>query len=192
MKTNGKLAIIDICLIALFICLITICSWTTIVGPVPFTLQTFAIFLTLGLLGGRRGTLAILIYILLGAIGLPVFSNFNSGVTALLGPTGGYLLGFVFIGLIFWLIEKIAKNKKIAYIVSNIIGLIICYSFGTIWFMYVYLQSHDSITIITILSWCVFPFIIPDLIKLGFATMLTYKLKNYVPKPAFSKKINQF
>ena len=76
--------------------LIAVCSWISIPTAVPFTLQTFAVFLTLGLLGGRLGTLAVTVYLLLGAVGLPVFAGFHGGLGAFLGATGGYLVGFLF------------------------------------------------------------------------------------------------
>lgn len=75
--------------IALLVVVIAVCSWISIPSVVPFTMQTFGVFCAVGLLGGFRGTVAVLIYILMGLIGLPVFSNFNGGVGYLMGPTGG-------------------------------------------------------------------------------------------------------
>ena len=69
-------------------------------------MQTFCIFLTLYILGGANGTKAILLYLLLGAVGLPVFSGFKAGLSVLAGPTGGYLIGFIFIGLSYRLDER--------------------------------------------------------------------------------------
>ena len=80
---------------ALFAALIAICSWISIPTAVPFTLQTFAVFLALGVLGGKLGTLSVAVYLLLGAVGLPVFAGFQGGLGALLGATGGYLAGFL-------------------------------------------------------------------------------------------------
>ena len=88
--------------IALAAVLITLCSWIQIPTVVPFTMQTFAIFCVLSLLGGRRGTAAILLYLILGTAGLPVFAQFTSGPGILLGTTGGYLTGFLFLGLFSW------------------------------------------------------------------------------------------
>ncbi|MCF0117440.1 MAG: biotin transporter BioY [Bacilli bacterium] len=139
MKRKIKLQVIDISLIALMVSIITICSWITIPSTIPFTLQTFAIFLSLGLLGGRRGTVCILIYLLLGLVGVPVFSNFKSGIVALGGPTGGYIIGFLLMGIFYWLMESIFKrNENIAFIIGCLGGLLLCYTFGTIWFMMVY------------------------------------------------------
>ena len=75
--------------------LIVVCSWLTVPFTVPFTMQTFAIFFTVCLLGPWQGMISILVYILLGAVGVPVFSGFRGGLDALLGPTGGYILGFL-------------------------------------------------------------------------------------------------
>ncbi|MEI3229118.1 MAG: biotin transporter BioY [Lachnospiraceae bacterium] len=88
----------DMVYIAIFAVLIAICSWISIPTTVPFTLQTFAVFLAVGVLGGKRGTLSILIYLLLGAIGVPVFAGFTGGIGIVLGTTGGYIIGFLFSG----------------------------------------------------------------------------------------------
>ena len=74
--------------------LMAVCSWISIPTAIPFTLQTMAVFLAVGLLGGKRGTLAVTAYVLLGAVGAPVFANFSGGIGILLGQTGGYILGF--------------------------------------------------------------------------------------------------
>jgi len=171
--------------IGLFAALIAACSWIQIPATVPFTLQTFGVFLAAGLLGGRRGTIAVLIYILIGAVGLPVFAGFKGGIGALLGTTGGYIIGFIFSALIMWLFEKIFKNFKgkkwIPLGISMVLGLIVCYAFGTAWFITVYTNTKEPAGILTALSWCVFPFIIPDMIKIALALMLTDRLKRFIP-----------
>ena len=107
MKNNTK----RIALIAMFVAVMTICSWISIPLTVPITLQTFAIFVTCGVLGGCDGTIAVCIYIMLGIIGLPVFSGFTGGPAKLLGPTGGYIIGFILTALVMWVINRIAGNK---------------------------------------------------------------------------------
>ena len=102
---------IDLVYIALGAVLISICSWISIPTTVPFTMQTFAEFFVLSALGGKRGTVAIIVYILLGAVGIPVFSNFTSGIGILLGNTGGYIVGFVFMGLVYWLFVHYSGKK---------------------------------------------------------------------------------
>jgi biotin transport system substrate-specific component len=87
--------------------LIAVCAWLSVpVGQIAVTMQTFGVFLTLLLMGGKKGTLACGVYLLLGAVGLPVFSGFQGGPGVLLGPTGGYLLGFLLLALCYWLLQK--------------------------------------------------------------------------------------
>ena len=92
--TKRKMKTIDLAYMALGAVIIAVCSWISIPTVVPFTLQTFAVFSVLGLLGGKRGTISVLIYILLGAVGVPVFAGFSGGFGVILGPTGGYIIGF--------------------------------------------------------------------------------------------------
>ena len=169
---------------ALFAALIVICSWISIPATVSFTLQTFAVFLAAGLLGGKRATLSVIIYVLLGAVGLPVFTGFKGGMGALLGTTGGYIIGFIFTALVMWLFEYVLKerfNKPLFLALSMAVGLIVCYAFGTAWFINVYTRTKGPVGILAALSWCVFPFIIPDVLKIALALSLTLKLKKYIP-----------
>ena len=192
---NSKLT--AMILIGLFAALIAVCAQIQIPAAVPFTLQTFAIFLAAGLLGGKRGTVSVVIYILLGMVGLPVFAGFKGGIAALLGTTGGYIIGFIFSALLMWALEKPvsslfgketgADSKKNIFrkmagpAISMILGLIVCYIFGTAWFVIVYTNTKEPIGILTALGWCVFPFIIPDLIKIALALVLTLRLRKFVP-----------
>ena len=172
--------LVDLCYMAICAALIAICSWISIPAAIPFTLQTFAVFCVLGILGGRRGTVTILIYILLGAVGLPVFTGFNAGIGALLGTTGGYILGFVFIGLIDWLAEKLFGTGLWVQAAAMILGLMVCYAFGTGWFMFLYARRTGPIALGTALGWCVFPFVIPDLVKMSLAMFVSGRLRNVV------------
>lgn len=160
---------IDLTYIALGAVLISICSWISIPAAIPFTMQTFAVFFVLSILGGKRGTITIIVYILLGVIGLPVFADFTSGLGVLLGSTGGYLAGFIFMGLTYWLMIGIFGKKYYIEIIAMIIGLAVLYAFGTAWFLIIYAQTNDAISITMVLAWCVIPFVIPDLIKLAAA-----------------------
>ena len=103
----------DICYIGLFAAVICICSWISVPFVVPFTLQTFGVFLTLMVLGGKRGTFSIILYVLLGALGLPVFASFNGGLAYIFGPTGGFIVGFIFAGIIYCIFEKIFEIKTL-------------------------------------------------------------------------------
>ena len=169
----------DIVYVALFAVLIAICSWISVPATVPFTLQTMGVFLAVGILGGRRGTLSVLVYILLGAIGLPVFAGFTGGVGILLGNTGGYIIGFLFSALVMWGIERLAGSGLAVQAVSMLIGLLVCYSFGTLWFLYLYNKNNDPVSIAVVLGWCVIPFIIPDLIKIALSLVISRRIKKY-------------
>lgn len=172
-KAASGLSTRDIVFTGFFSALIVICSWISIPMTIPFTLQTFAVFLSVILLGGKRGTLSVIVYILLGTVGLPVFSGFKGGIGVISGPTGGYILGFIFASLIMWAFEAFFGNRIQVYIISMILGLSACYAFGTLWFMIVYNHQNSSpASLSMILGWCVLPFIIPDLIKITLALIL--------------------
>ncbi len=166
--------------IAMFTVLIAICSWLSIPTAVPFTMQTFAVFLTVTTLGGKRGTLAVIVYLLLGAIGVPVFAGFNSGMGALLGTTGGYLIGFLITTLLYWACIKNPGQKPFVEFIVLIAGLFLCYTFGTIWFITVYTSTTGPVGISSALMWCVIPYIIPDLLKLALAFKIAPRLRRYV------------
>ena len=175
-KTKGFQAI-DLAYVAVCAALMAVCSWISIPATVPFTLQTFAVFCSLGLLGGRRGTAAILVYLLLGALGVPVFAGFSGGIGILFGTTGGYLLGFILMGLVYWLGERLSMDSRNIRIISMILGLLLCYAFGTAWFMFVYARQTGAIALGTALAWCVVPFLLPDLVKMALALLLSGRLR---------------
>ncbi|MDE5769758.1 MAG: biotin transporter BioY [Oscillospiraceae bacterium] len=161
--------------------LLAVCSWISIPTVVPFTFQTFGVFCTLELLGGKKGFFSILVFLLLGAVGIPVFAEFSSGLGVLLGTTGGYLIGFLFTAGIYWLVEKIPLHQTIWFrVIVLIVGLAVCYLFGTLWFMQVYARNVEAISFGTALKACVIPFLIPDAVKLALAMILTGRIKKYV------------
>lgn len=180
MLTSKKYSIKQLSYCAIFVALMTICSWITIPTAVPFTLQTLGVFLTVGLLGGKLGTISVLVFVLLGAIGIPVFSGFTGGFGVISGARGGYIIGFIFSALVVWLIEYIFGSKLTVFIVSMIIGLLVIYIFGTVWFMVVYTRQTGPVGIGAVLCWCVVPFIIPDIAKMVCAIFIIKRLKKYV------------
>lgn len=169
----------NMALCGLFTAVLAICAWISIpVGDSVITLQTFGIFLTLGLLGGKRGTITLLVYLLLGAVGAPVFSGFRGGLGALLGTTGGYIFGFMLTSLVYWLIVSF-NDTPVTRLIAMVVGLLLCYSCGSYWYMTRYLSS-DSLTFSLVLLKCVVPFLLPDAVKLSLAWILTGKLKRFV------------
>lgn len=179
---TNSIKTLDIAVIAMFAVIIAVCSWISVPMSVPFTLQTFAVFCSVSMIGGKRGTLSVLVFLLLGAVGVPVFAGFSGGIAVILGSTGGYMLGFIFIGLIYILAEKVFKDRLNIPLKAAVlfVGLFVCYTFGTAWFIHIYTRTNGSISLIQALKWCVIPFIIPDIAKLAAALVISERVKKYV------------
>ena len=143
------------------------------IGTVPITLATFSVYLIGGLTKKWHGILAVLVYIVLGIIGIPVFSNFRGGLGVIVGATGGYIIGYLPCVLIISLITSINKKKIYWYPLGIFLGTIVCYLFGSIWFMIV--MNYNFIDTLKV---CVVPFILFDLVKLVLASIVSWVL-NY-------------
>lgn len=176
-KSQKRMKTLDLVYIAMGTALIAVCSWINIPITVPFTLQTLAVFAVLLVFGGDRGTAAIFTYVLMGAIGIPVFAGFTGGIGIILGNTGGYILGFILIGLLYIAFTRFLGKKLYIEIAALLLGLLVCYAFGTAWFLYIYMRDIGTVGLVTVLSWCVFPFIIPDIIKLLLAFILSRRVR---------------
>ena len=174
--TRRKLTTRQIAVIAMGVALITVCSWISIPAAIPFTLQTFAVCLVTAVFGLRLGLWTVACYILLGAVGAPVFSGFKGGFAALLGIPGGYIIGFLFTALVVGLAVGKLGRKLPVLIVSMVLGIILCYTFGTAWFVAVYMRNSGPIGVGTALAWCVIPYLIPDAVKIVLAAFLTLRL----------------
>lgn len=173
----------DITLTAMFTALMVVCSWITVpAGTIVFTLQIFAIFCALELLGGKNTMLAILTHILLGAVGLPVFSGFKGGIGVLLGPTGGYISGFVIMAAVYWAGTSLLGSRLPVRISLMLLGLILCYTFGTIWFVYGYSKGGSAMTFRRATEICVIPFVPFDLLKLALALLISGRIKKLTDK----------
>lgn len=154
---------------ALFAALITLCAWLSLpVLDVAITLQTFGIFLTLFTLGGKWGTVCISVYLLLGAVGAPVFAAFQGGIGVLAGATGGYLWGFFLTALVYWMFEKLCKPLGV------ILGLLVCYLCGSAWFA---LYVHPGLGFLVAVGKCVLPYVLPDVIKITLAWKISQRLR---------------
>ena len=151
--------------------LMAICAWVSIpIGSTVITLQTFGLLFTLSYLGGSKGTIACTVYLLLGLVGLPVFSGFQGGFGILPGPTGGYLIGFLLGSFSYRLLEKHLPTAA-----NMVITLLISYLCGTIWYYYQYTQTGLWLILLQTLLPC----ILPDAAKLLLAYMLQKKLKKW-------------
>lgn len=158
-------------LCSLFAALTAVCAWLAIpIPPISLTMQTFGVLLTLGILGGKWGTVSIVLYLLLGLVGLPVFTGFRGGVGALLGATGGFLWGFAATALVYWLLERLGKLPAMAA------GLLACYLCGCLWFS-VYTGGSG---VGAVLLACVVPYLIPDGVKLCLAYSLSKRVGKHL------------
>ena len=178
--STAELVYISVCA-----ALMAVCSWISIPAPAPlapFTLQTFAVFLILLLLGGRRGFFTVLAYILLGAVGLPVFAQFMGGAGVLLGTTGGYIVGFLFTALLTGVVADKTDRKLLPTVLAMAGGVLLCYAFGTAWFALVFMKNGEPKSLGAILSICVLPFLLPDAVKVALAAILTNRLKHVIMK----------
>ena len=164
-------------LISLFTALTAVCSFVTIPSAIPFTLQTFGVFTTLLMLGGKYGTISVCLYIIAGIVGVPVFSGFSGGLGHLFGATGGYITGFLFIGLVPTLFSLLSVRKSFTPL-ALVSGTVLCYIFGTVRYVLFYSDSLNASEFISVMSICVLPFIIPDTIKLITALFLCRKIQS--------------
>ena len=175
---NGKIT--DMAKISLCSVFIAVCSWIAVPGAVPFTLQTFGVFFVLLILGGKRATVSLIIYLCIGALGVPVFSHFKGGIGVLFGATGGFLIGFVVMSLLYWLITSFFGKSGFVKISALLIGDAVCFAFGTVWYITVFLNGFSSGNIRAALTLCVVPFIIPDVLKLILAYTVAKKCSSVI------------
>ena len=140
-------------------------------SPVPISLTNFAIFLAIFVLGMKNGTISFIIYLLLGAVGVPVFSSFRGGLQVLAGPTGGYLIGFIFLALIMGFALDHFDRKLVPTIIGMIIGMAVCYAFGTVW-----LAKLLSLSFKEGLMRGVIPYLAGDVAKIIIAAIVGPKL----------------
>lgn len=166
----------DMVLCALFAALMAVCAWICVpLGGMTFTLQTFGIFLALLTLGGKRGFLSVVLYLLLGAVGLPVFSGFQGGIGTFFGVTGGYLWGFFGASLVYWLLTGLFGDR--ARLIAVLLGILICYACGAGWMAFVMLRDGSSGGVWQVLTVFVLPYLLPDGLKLALAWTVAKRLK---------------
>ena len=157
--------------VSLFAALMAVSALIYIPFAVPITLQTLVLFLSLFTVGGKKTTIATAIYILLGAIGLPVFSGFSGGIGRLFDATGGYIIGMLIGSVVYWLMEKL-PDTKIFTAVKIVSVIMTVYLAGTIWYAILYIGSFSYI-----LTVCVLPFVIPDAIKIYLAYLISKRIR---------------
>lgn len=166
---------------ALAAALIAVSAMISIPFPVPFTLQLLGVYFALFYLGALRGTIAILIYVAIGALGLPVFSGFSGGVGRLFDATGGFILGFILLALVYLALDGLLPTTLGSRVASTGISLLAFYAFGSAWYAAVYtdgsLGGYLASTALTVL-----PFLLPDLVKIAIAAHLASRIKKALQK----------
>ncbi len=177
-NTHSNLSIHQMAIIAFMSALMCILGPMSIpIGAVPISFTNFVIYFTLYLLGPRLGTISYCIYLLIGFAGLPVFSGYSGGLAKLAGPTGGYLIGFIFMSVIAGIsIQKSRGNLWIS-VLGMTIGTLIAYLFGTIWFV-----IEADCTLWYALTVCVFPFLIGDAVKILLSAKIGPMLRGILSK----------
>lgn len=146
-------------------------------SPVPISLTNLAVFFAVYLLKIKGGTVCLLVYLCLGAVGLPVFSSFSGGLGKLAGPTGGYLIGFIFLALIQGFLMKCFPGKTAAAVVGMVLGMAVCYLFGTAW-----LAFQMELTFPAALTAGVLPYLPGDGIKIAIAAAAGPKLVSAIQR----------
>ena len=161
---------------SLFAAAMAVCAWISVpLGEISFTMQSFALFLALFTLGGKSGVISFGVYLAVGAVGLPVFSGFQGGLGVLLGATGGYLWGFALAAILYWLMTHIFGER--AQVPAAVLGMILCYSCGTLWYLYAYAGQTAWWAVA---AKCVLPYLLPDALKIWLAAWLAQRLKRTI------------
>ena len=177
MKKSNAFNLTVIALMAAVICILGPLSIPLPVSPVPISFTNLAIYFAVILLGWKRGTISYILYLLIGLVGIPVFSGFTGGLGKLVGPTGGYLIGFIFMAVIAgWFIEKF-EGKLVMYFVGMVLGTIVTYGFGTVWLAYVAGMSFKAALVAGVL------FYIPgDIAKMIIAVLIGGTIRKRLKK----------
>lgn len=166
MENKSKIYLLTCCaLMAALMCIFG--PMSVPIGPIPVSLTNLILYFALYLIGTKGTLISYIVYLLLGIIGLPVFSGYQGGPAKIAGPTGGYLVGFILLVLISGIIMKRSKLNIPITIVGMIVGTLVAYAFGTVWFVVLMKVTYSYA-----LSVCVFPFIPFDLAKIVIATIL--------------------
>lgn len=170
----------NIAFIALFSAILCVLAPISIpMVPVPITLATLAVYIIGALLDYKRAPICVIIYILIGMMGLPVFSNYTGGIAKLIGPTGGFIFGYVIGVFIQALLTTWKKETVWMYPVAMVIATIFIYGFGLIWFL---ISMGSDYTFQKALMACVVPFLPGDAIKITVATLVSFKLRKPLDK----------
>ena len=181
MRSRKTIQMAEIALMSAVLCVISPFTIPVPASPVPLSLALFAVYLAAVLLGAKKGALSVLIYLLLGMVGLPVFSGFSGGIGVLLGPTGGYIIGYVVCAVIVGIMthtgadgKSLRKGQFFRCVAAMTLGTIACYFFGTVWFL---LIMKGTYAVAQALLVCVVPYLLFDMIKIIAAAAVVLPIK---------------
>lgn len=177
---KNRSAIRNMAYISLGAVILAVGAWITVPFAVPFTMQTFALYLLLNVFGGRRTSFSVVLYIAMGLAGLPVFSGFNSGLPVLLGSTGGFVVGFLVAGCLYFALDSTLSRNKHLGAVLPFATLLACYGCGTVWYMFYCASVGTTVGVVTAVSICVLPYILPDCIKILLALSVAERIRPLV------------
>ncbi len=167
-----------ITVIAMCVAFFTLCSWLSIPFFIEFTLQLFAIFLIASTLKPLICVLSVLSYVALGLVGVPVFAGFKSGFSAFMGPSGGFIIGFLLSAVLISLFAKLYAIRTATHFTLMLVSLLICYACGVLWYIFVF--NYSAYTPLSeALLICVVPYIIPDILKIFLVRVIYKKLDPY-------------
>jgi len=189
MRSQKTIRMAEIALMSAVLCVVSPFTIPVPMSPVPLSLSLFAVYLAAVLLGAKRGTICVLIYVLLGMVGLPVFSGFSGGIGVLLGPTGGYIIGYIPCALLTGVLaerkrlvkteaeqqKRVQRWRKITWnTVAMVLGTLICYACGTAWFLVI---MGGTYTLMQALVICVVPYLIFDITKIFAAAAMVLPMQ---------------
>lgn len=194
---NQSQKTLQMVLVAVMAAVISVVAPFSIALPftaVPISFTNLMVYIALFALGWKRGTLSYVLYLLIGLVGLPVFSGFTGGPAKLVGPTGGYLVGFIFMAVIAGIFIDKASERKLSdvtrthtyrvvmYVVGMVLGLAVCYAFGTVWFMIQQGVPFVMASVSSTLGACVIPFLPGDAAKIVIAVIVGIPLRSTLRK----------
>lgn len=174
MKNKRKTLIITMC--ALFAALISVFSQVQIPLPqIPINLALAAVYLAGVILGPAYGSLSVIVFVLLGIVGVPVFAGFRGGLDVITGATGGYIVGYITCAFLTGLIVKYTSDKIYVVAIAMFLGMVSCYVLGTIWFM-----TMSGTSLKAALTVCVLPFLPGDAVKIVLSSVVANRIRHSV------------
>ena len=180
-KKNNRISTSTMTMVALMAAVLCVLAPFSIpIGPIPISMATLGLYLTVIVLGGKKAIIVCLMYLLIGFVGVPVFSGFSGGPMKLIGPTGGYFFGYLLLTLIAgWFVDKFPKKRELC-LLGFFLGTMACYVVGTIWLVFQMQMNFKSAFMIGVV-----PFLPGDVIKMIMALWIGNTIRRQVNKVGY-------